>query len=93
MSEKEVIGRTPAPVTVASLVGDLDALGVAPGMTLIAHASLSRIGWVAGDAPAVVLALEQALGPHGTLVMPSQSTGGPTLPSGRTRRSRPRGGT
>lgn len=76
MSEKEVVDRTrDMPATASSLVSDLAALGVAPGMTLLAHSSLGTLGWVSGGAPAVVLALEHALGPTGTLVMPTHSGG------------------
>lgn len=74
MPEKDVVAATSAPVTVSSLVSDLRALGVAEGMTLLVHSALSKLGWVAGGAQAVVLALEEALGPDGTLVMPSFST-------------------
>jgi aminoglycoside 3-N-acetyltransferase len=42
-------------------------------MTLIVHASLSAIGFVAGGPVAVVLALEQVLGPGGTLAMPTHT--------------------
>jgi aminoglycoside 3-N-acetyltransferase len=75
MSEEDQIKRTAAPITVTSLVRDLRALGVVPGVTVLVHSSLSAIGWVAGGAHAVVLALEEALGPGGTLVMPSHSSG------------------
>ncbi|MBV8650117.1 MAG: AAC(3) family N-acetyltransferase, partial [Alphaproteobacteria bacterium] len=51
----------------------LAALGVAPGMVLLVHSSLSRIGWVAGGIEAVIFALMDALGPGGTLVMPTFS--------------------
>ena len=66
--------QLPLPPTVASLQADLQALGVAPGMALIVHSSLSAIAdWVVGGAAAVILALEAAIGPTGTLIMPTQS--------------------
>ena len=75
MTEANTIRSIAAPATVDSLAADLAALGVRPGMTLLVHSSLSALGWVCGGAQAVVLALEAALGPDGTLVMPTHSTG------------------
>ncbi|GIV96066.1 MAG: AAC(3) family N-acetyltransferase [Herpetosiphonaceae bacterium] len=75
MSEKEAIERaTGGPVMIDSLYADLVALGIVPGMTLLVHSSLSALGWVCGGPVAVILALERALGPGGTLVMPAFST-------------------
>ncbi len=53
------------------LVRDLRRLGVASGMDLMVHSSLSAIGPVAGGAPTVVAALLVAIGPRGTLLLPS----------------------
>ncbi|MEV8034702.1 AAC(3) family N-acetyltransferase [Streptomyces sp. NPDC086182] len=68
---------TPPPtgplVTRDTLAGDLRALGVRPGETLLAHSSLSALGWVNGGPVAVVQSLLDALGPYGTLVVPTQS--------------------
>ena len=61
------------PVTVSTLLSDLDALGIYQGMVAIVHTSLSRLGWLAGGAPALIEALRIALGPTGTLVMPTHS--------------------
>jgi aminoglycoside 3-N-acetyltransferase len=60
-------------VTRASLAADLAALGVRHGDTLLVHASLRSLGWVCGGPVAVVLALRDALGPDGTLVVPAQT--------------------
>ncbi|MBU1174787.1 MAG: AAC(3) family N-acetyltransferase [Alphaproteobacteria bacterium] len=73
MSEAEVIAATPAPRTRQSLGADLGAAGLAAGMTVLVHASLSAIGWVAGGPVAVIEALFDAVGATGTLVMPAQS--------------------
>lgn len=75
MTEAEQIARSTRPVTVASLRADLLSLGVAPGDTLLVHASLSSLGWVSGGAVAVIDALLQAVEPQGTIVMPAQSAG------------------
>ena len=76
MSEADVIHQTPAsPVTVDTMITDLRSLGLAQGMTVLVHSSLSALGWVCGGPVAVVQALERVLGPEGTLVMPTHSSG------------------
>jgi aminoglycoside 3-N-acetyltransferase len=68
---------TPAPtgplVTRDTLAAELRLLGVEPGEILLVHSSLSALGWVNGGAVAVVQGLLDALGPDGTLVVPTQS--------------------
>jgi len=73
MSEADVIQKTVKPITIADLKRDLSAFGVKPGMVIMVHSSLSSIGWVNGGAVAVIQALEDVLGPQGTLVMPAHS--------------------
>ncbi|MFG2130188.1 aminoglycoside N(3)-acetyltransferase [Streptomyces sp. NPDC048751] len=69
---------TPPPtgplVTRDTLRAELRALGVKPGEILLVHSSLSSLGWVCGGAVAVVQGLLDALGPDGTLVVPTHST-------------------
>ncbi|MFG2523004.1 aminoglycoside N(3)-acetyltransferase [Streptomyces sp. NPDC048527] len=76
---------TPPPtgplVTRATLGADLRALGVRPGETLLLHSSLSALGWVCGGAVSVVQGLLDALGPDGTLTVPTH-TGGNSDPAG-----------
>ena len=60
-----------SPVTRDQLLADLQRLGVSPGDSLIVHGSLRSIGWVEGGPDAVIDALQTALGPQGTVAMPT----------------------
>ncbi|WP_282702137.1 AAC(3) family N-acetyltransferase [Streptomyces sp. CC219B] len=68
---------TPPPtgplVTRTSLAEALTELGIKPGETILVHSSLRSLGWVCGGAVAAVQGLLDALGPQGTLVVPTQS--------------------
>lgn len=55
-----------------SLAEDLVALGLRPGATVLAHASLRRVG---AGAEAVLAALRAVLGTEGTLVAPTFTAG------------------
>lgn len=69
--EADAVAQADAPRTRQSLTADLRALGVQAGDVLIVHASLSSLGWVAGGPVAVIQALQDAVTPEGTLVMPT----------------------
>ena len=71
--EAAAIARTEFPVTRAVMVNALHAAGVQRGGVVMVHSSLSRLGWVVGGAHTAVLALTDAVGPAGTIVMPSMS--------------------
>lgn len=73
MDEAQTIAATPEPRTRESLYADLRAAGLKSGTTVLVHASLSALGWVAGGPLAVVQALLDGIGPTGTLVMPAHS--------------------
>lgn len=60
-------------VTPASLTRDLRRLGISEGMLLNVHSAMSKLGFVVGGAQTVVDGLLDALGPAGTLMMPSHS--------------------
>ena len=64
-------GACRAPLRLPDLVRDLISLGVRPGDLLMVHSSLRSIGLVEGGPETVVDALLQALGPEGTLVVPT----------------------
>jgi aminoglycoside 3-N-acetyltransferase len=75
MPELDRIRASAAPVTRARVAEDLGRLGVRRGGVLVAHSSLSALGWVCGAAQAVVEGLLDALGPEGTLVVPAHTNG------------------
>lgn len=72
--EASAIAGSRDPVTTGSLVADLRALGDLDGRVVVVHTSMSRLGWVAGGAQAIVEALLAAVGADGTLVVPTHST-------------------
>ncbi|MDN2713601.1 AAC(3) family N-acetyltransferase [Janthinobacterium sp. SUN120] len=72
--------RQNAPhVTRAGLAADLARLGIAPGDTLFVHSSLKSLGYVEGGAPAVIAALQDAVGPQGALLLPAYYLPGGTV--------------
>ncbi|OXM13885.1 AAC(3) family N-acetyltransferase [Paenibacillus herberti] len=62
------------PLTRADIVKGLQDVGVREGMTLLVHSSMKSFNrWIPGKSQAVIEALEEAIGPQGTLVMPAQT--------------------
>ena len=57
----------------AHVTGQLLALGVGPGGVLVVHTAFSKVGPVEDGPDGLIAALRDALGPAGTLVMPSMS--------------------
>lgn len=62
-------------VTKEDIVAGLRQIGVAPGDLLQVHSSLSAFGYVEGGADTVVEALLEAVGPDGTVMMPTFNHG------------------
>ncbi len=60
---------TTSIATAETLAADLARLGVAPGDSLMVHASLRRLGPTANGADTLLDALDLAVGPNGTLMM------------------------
>lgn len=73
MAEADLVAATSTPRTRDSLAADLRTLGLPAGAVVLVHSSLSALGWVAGGAVAAAQALFDAIGPAGTLVVPTHS--------------------
>ena len=63
----------PAAIRPSQLTQQLLELGVAPGGVLLVHCAFSKVGPVEDGPSGLIAALETALGPQGTLVMPSMT--------------------
>ncbi|RDV38475.1 aminoglycoside N(3)-acetyltransferase [Bradymonadaceae bacterium TMQ3] len=74
MSHADLIRRTHAPHTLATLTRELRALGISPGINLLVHCSMRRIGFIAGGAQTLLQALLDTIGPHGTLMVPTHTS-------------------
>lgn len=66
----------PAEVERSALVGQLRALGVEDGGVLLVHTSFRATRPVEGGPAGLIAALREAVGPRGTLVMPSWAGNG-----------------
>ncbi len=75
MPEADTIYEDAQPLTVESLAEQFAVCGLAAGQTVLVHTAMSKIGWIAGGAEAVIQALLRVLTPSGTLMMPTFTTG------------------
>ncbi|WP_426073738.1 AAC(3) family N-acetyltransferase [Janthinobacterium sp. DSP2-3-3] len=66
-------------VTREALAAGLARLGITQGETLFIHSSLKSLGYVEGGALAVIRALQDAVGPQGTLLLPTYYLPGGTV--------------
>lgn len=71
--------RSERHVGQAELVAGLRGLGVEPGDTLFVHSSLKSLGFVEGGPAGVIAALQQSVGPEGTLLLPTYYVPGGTI--------------
>ena len=62
------------PLTEAAIVAGLHRLGLEEGAAVVAHVSLPALGLIAGGAGAVAAALLEAVGPRGTLMVPTPTS-------------------
>jgi len=72
--------KTGRPSSRDELVAGLSRLGIRKGDAIFVHSALKSLGQVEGGAATVVQALKDAVGPQGTLVMPTYY-----MPGGTTR--------
>ena len=64
----------PEPYTTQSLGTELHALGLMSGDVVLVHSSTSSVGFVAGGPQAIVQALLDTVGEHGTVVVPTHTS-------------------
>lgn len=69
MDEMALLKRSGGPVTRTRLSRDLAALGLAAGDVVMFHTRMSALGYVAGGPETVIGALQDVVGPHGTLMV------------------------
>ncbi|WP_420642619.1 aminoglycoside N(3)-acetyltransferase [Candidatus Leptofilum sp.] len=75
MTETAVVQKSPHPFTKKILIENLHAIGLRPGMTVLVHSSMSKIGFVPGGPVTVIQALMELLTERGTLIMPTHTAG------------------
>ncbi|MFM9611263.1 aminoglycoside 3-N-acetyltransferase [Streptomyces niveiscabiei] len=69
MDEMALLKRSGGPVTRSRISRDLAALGLGSGDVVMFHTRMSALGYVAGGPPTVIGALQDVVGPTGTLMV------------------------
>ncbi|WP_342115986.1 AAC(3) family N-acetyltransferase [Pseudoduganella sp. OTU4001] len=70
-SNAKALKQTRRHISREELVAGLASLGIDKGDAVFIHSSLKSLGYVEGGAATVVQALQEAVGPQGTLVLPT----------------------
>lgn len=68
---EDELKQTQPHVTSAQITNDLWKMGIKPGDILFIHSSLKSLGYVDGGPKAVIQGLLDAVGPEGTLLLPT----------------------
>lgn len=68
---EEELKQTQPHVTAGQITADLKKMGIQPGDILFIHSSLKSLGYVDGGPKAVIQGLLDAVGPEGTLLLPT----------------------
>lgn len=68
---EEELKQTQPHVTSGQITADLQKMGIQPGDILFIHSSLKSLGYVDGGPTAVIQGLLDAVGPEGTLLLPT----------------------
>jgi len=78
-SREKELARTVEHITASQLATDLRALGIVPGDIVFLHSSLKSLGFVEGGPNGLFQALTTAVGPEGTVVVPTYYLPGGTI--------------
>ena len=68
---EEELKQSQPHVTAGQITADLRKMGIQPGDILFIHSSLKSLGYVDGGPKAVIQGLLDAVGPEGTLLLPT----------------------
>ena len=73
--EEESIQLVDDPLSKESLIVQIKSAGIEQGDTVLVHSSLKQLGWIIGGVQTLAEAIRDLVGPEGTLVVPTQTSG------------------